>query len=839
MIKITITVLIAFLFFIPQQIHSQSEEESAPLTSVLKHIQEKFDCSFTYVDDDIKEIKLKKPAEDLDLDETIEYLRRNTPISYTYVSKKNIVLSIKNGSFEICGILQSVIDNNAISSASIQTKNKATISDETGKFLLTVENIEEFVKINFIGYKALRIAAKDLISKPCATVVLVPEVQYLSEVVLNDYLIKGINKKSDGSIIIDYNDFGILPGLIEPDLLQTIQALPGVLSVEETVSDINIRGGTNDQNLILWDGIKMYQSGHFFGLISAFNPYLTKNVQLIKNGSSASYGDGVSGVIAMNTTNEINQELDASIGINMISIDGYIDTPIGKKSSLQVSARKSISEVIETPTYDQFFDKAFQDSEVINNIENVSNTDQEFSFYDTSLRWLYQLSDKDLLKVNTLVMRNDLVFEENALIDQTNVSRESSAKQNNLAASVSYQRNWNNIFKSEILVYGTNYDLETINSDIISDQRLLQENEVLEGGVKVNTLLKLNNYLNLVSGYQFNETGVSNLRDLNNPTFRDFTKEVIRTNSIFSETEFKSEDNNTHLNLGIRLNHFDKFDTFRLEPRISINHRFNNHFTIEALGELKSQVTSQIIESQNDFLGVENRKWVLSNDNDIPIIKSQQISLGIRYNHNNWLISTDTYYKNIDGIITQSQGFQNQLEFERDHGSYTVRGIDFLINKRLKNFGAWFGYSYAENNYTFNNLSETDFPNNIDIRHNVNLAFSYSKSNFKFSTGINWHSGKPTTRPVLGNEILDNGEINYLHPNSDTLEDYFRWDASATYDFKFSKTITGLAGASLWNLLDQQNIVNNYYRIDSDGIIEEVRQFGLGFTPNIIFRINF
>ncbi|GAA4271274.1 TonB-dependent receptor plug domain-containing protein [Aquimarina gracilis] len=839
MIKTTITVFFTFLFFIVQQTFAQSEQEPLPLKIILTQIEEKFDCSFTYIDEDIEEVRLLGPSDDLDLKGTIKHLQDNTSIDFTILNNKNIVLSARLREIEICGILQSLTEDKTLSNATIRVKNNTTISDETGKFVLTVRDIDEWIKINFIGYKALRLPIKDFIDQPCKTILLTPEVQYLNEVILNDFLVKGINKKSDGSIIIDYNDFGILPGLIEPDLLQTIQALPGVLSVEETVSDINVRGGTNDQNLILWDGIKMYQSGHFFGLISAFNPYLTKNVQLIKNGSSAAYGDGVSSVIAMNTANEINKEFDASIGINMISLDGYLDAPLGKKSSLQVSSRKSISEVLETPTYNQFFDKAFQDSEVTNTIEDVSNTDQEFSFYDTSLRWLYQLTPKDLLKVNAILMRNDLVFEENALINQVNVSRESSAKQNNFAGSISYQRNWNSFFRSEILIYGTNYNLETINSDIINDQRLLQENEVLETGVKVNTLLKLNNFFNLKSGYQFNETGISNLRDVNNPTFRDFTKEVIRTNSIFSEAEFKSQSNNTHVNLGFRLNHFNKFYTYLFEPRISINHRFNNHFTIEALGELKSQVTSQIIESQNDFLGIENRKWVLSNENDIPIIESQQISFGISYNHNNWLVSTDTYYKNVDGIITQSQGFQNQLEFERDHGSYTIKGIDFLINKRFKSFGAWLSYSYAENNYTFNNLSERDFPNNIDIRHNLNLAFSYSKNNFKFSTGINWHSGKPTTRPIAGNEISDNLTINYLPPNSDTLEDYFRWDASATYDFKFANKTSGMAGISLWNVLGQKNTVNNYYRIDSNITTEEVKQLGLGFTPNIVFRINF
>ncbi|WP_271782912.1 TonB-dependent receptor [Aquimarina algiphila] len=819
--------------------YTQPEQNSISLFSLLNQIQEKFDCSFSYADNDIKGITLLNPPEISDLQEIIQYLEQNTPLNYTFLSAKNIVLSLTINENRICGILQSFVNEKRISNATIQTRNNAVISNKKGEFNLEIQDINELVRISFIGFKTQTFLAKELINTPCITIVLMPEVQYLNEIILNDYLIKGIDKKSDGSISIDYNDFGILPGLVEPDLLQTIQALPGILSVEETVSDINVRGGTNDQNLILWDGIKMYQSGHFFGLISAFNPYLTKNVQLIRNGSSASYGGGVSSIISMNTSNEINKERDISLGINMISIDGYIDTPLGKKSSLQLSMRKSISEVLETPTYTQYFDKAFQDSEVLNTTDNTFNTNDDFSFYDISLRWLYQLTPQDLIKVNALVIRNDLDFQENATINQVNIARESNVNQNNSTGSIWYQRKWNDFFRSEILMYGTSFTLEAINSDIFNDQRLQQENKVLESGIKLNTLLKINSNFNVKSGYQFNETGITNLRDVNNPTFRDLIKEVVRTNSIFSEVELKSKNNNTHLNLGVRFNYFDKFDTFIAEPRLSFNHKFLDHFTVETLAELKSQITSQVIESQNDFLGVENRKWVLSNDNNIPILKSQQVSLGLSYNHNNWLVSTDTYYKHIDGILSQSQGFQNQLEFESDHGSYTVKGVDFLINKRFEKLSAWLSYSYATNMYSFNTLSERDFPNNIDIRHNINFAVSYTLDNFKFSTGINWHSGKPTTIPITGDEISEDGSINYNHPNSDTIEDYTRWDASATYNFKLFKNTNSLLGVSVWNILSQENIVNNYYRTNNTQNVEEVRQFGLGFTPNVVFRINF
>ena len=210
------------------------------------------------------------------------------------------------------------------------------------------------------------------------------KLQQLPEVILSKYIVKGINKLDDGSYEIDFKQFDILPGLIDTDVLQAIQAFPGVQSINETVSNINIRAGTHDQNLILWDGIKMYQSGHFFGLISMFNPQMTQQVNVLKNGTEVSFTDGVSGTISMETNSEINTKFKGSLGVNFIDANGFADIPLNKNSSLQIAARKSISEFVETPTYTNYFDRISQDTEVENMDSNAINSNQEFDFYDTS-----------------------------------------------------------------------------------------------------------------------------------------------------------------------------------------------------------------------------------------------------------------------------------------------------------------------------------------------------------------------------------------------------------------------------------------------------------------------
>jgi hypothetical protein len=504
---------------------------------------------------------------------------------------------------------------------------------------------------------------------------------------------------------------------------------------------------------------------------------------------------------------------------------------------LQVSARKSISALVETPTYKNYFDRILQDTEVINNTQSIVSSNINFDFYDTSLRWLYNISEKDQIRINFINISNRLIFNENTLQGDEENSKESSLIQKSTAESVYYKRKWNDSFSSILQVYESDYELEAINSNILQQQRLLQENKVSETAILVNTWLKYNDEITIMNGYQFKETGVTNLTDVDNPIFRQLVREVLRSHAIFSQINFRSYSKKTGIKAGIRYNYIEKFKRHIIEPRLSFNYRLTNHLKIEVLGEFKHQTTSQIINFQNDFLGIEKRRWLLSNNDDIPIIKSKQISIGINYDHKGWLINPEVYIKEVKGITSQSQGFLNQYEFVKSIGRYKVFGIDLLINKRLKKYSTWLSYSFADNNYTFNDFSEIRFPNNLDIVHSISLGTSYSTDHFKISAGINWHSGKPTTRPISGSEII-NDQINYQIANSSRLTDYFRIDVSAVYNYNITRKIASQIGVSLWNVSNHKNIINDFYRI-RNAVPAEITKNALALTPNINLRILF
>ena len=826
--------ILFFVFFIFSSIlYSQIEKEKKPLTDILILLEEKYNYRFTYADDVVNDILITPPPSKLTFVEVIEYLRNRTGLIFQFLDNDFVAIKAR-GSFTICGY---VIDKEMgipLEGVTINGKNSYAITDSFGYFELKRTSENENLTFRHLGYQPISQPSNSFEINFCSNIYLIPQIENLTEVILANYIAKGIFKVADGSFNINFENFGILPGLIESDVLQTVQSLPGIQSINETVSDINIRGGTHDQNLITWDGIKMYQSGHFFGLISIFSPLITSDVSIIKNGTSVDFTDGVSGTIAMKTDAKLNKTLSGSLGVNFINADGFIDVPLGDRSSLQLSARKAINDIVEkTPTYNNYFDRILLDTEV----DRTANI--KFDFYDTSMRWLYNITDKDQVRLNFIYV--------NTLFDAIETSKESVLKQESLAGGIFYKRNWNDAFVTTFQIYETDYALKANNDNFVLQQRLLQENKVSETSIKLNSWYKYNKQISFLNGYHYTETGITNTTEVNNPFFIDKVRDVAREHALYSQFNFISNTKRTSLKSGIRYNYIQfvnpNKDTYinLFEPRLSLSHKISDFITIGVLGEFKHQNTSQIINidvASDEFFGIEKRRWYLSDNENFPVIKSKQASVGIDYNNKGWLISAEAYFKEVTGITSQSQGFLNQYIFEKENGSYQVKGIDFLINKRFKRLNTWLSYSYADNEYTFINFDEINFPNNIDITHAITIGSSFAIERFKFSAGVNYRTGKPATRPVIGNDISSDGSINYLTANSSNLEDYLRIDASAIYNFNISENIKAKAGISIWNGLDYTNIINNYYMVENN-TTKEVKNKALSFTPNVTFRVHF
>lgn len=823
------------------------------LKDYLDRVEEKYGVTFSYRPSDLEDITISTPPDSSDIQQILQYLRQNTPFFYTVINSNNIAVIAKAArEIAVCGQLLDAVSGIPITEATIYEpfSGKGVITDEEGFFRISGISPTALLSMQHMIYGEQPIAASYFTDeKACRAYFLRPVTQTLSEVVVSNVLASGLDLTSDGALLVRPKQFGTLPGLIEPDVLQMVQRLPGVESINETVSNINIRGGTNDQNLILWDGIKMYQTGHFFGLISTINPYLTEEIQVYKNGVSARYGDGVSGMINFKTTSKVQEKVKGGAGVNLINGDAYLQIPLAKQWGLQLSGRRSFNDFFSTPTYDEYFDRAFQDSKITtkNNLsanENFSS-DESFVFYDVNAKLIFNPNTKSHFEVNFFNLDNRLSFRETITANnpEDDRTRTSSIDQRNLAVGFSGHVLLNDRWRIEGNAYYTNYNLEATNFDLRTNQQLDQKNEVLETQAKGLVTYTLSEQWNFIGGYEVVETGITNLQRVNNPLFFSTVKNALVEHAGFLEVNYK---NARGLNAiaGFRASFVPELGETFFEPRLNILQKLSSAFSVSVMGELKHQLTTQTIDLQEDFLGVEKRRWTLADEENVPIVHSKQVSLGVNFVKNDWFASVTGFYKNVDEIFTDNLGFQDQLEFTNLIGRYQVAGAEVLVDKKIKNFKLSAAYAYKDNQLEFDSLSPSKFRNHQDVKHSVGLTAGYNLKKLKISLGYQWRTGKPFTEPDPDNPISNPGpfeEINYQSPNSSTLPDYSRVDFSSEYHFLWGRS-RAVVGLSLLNVLDEKNILNTYYTIetiDGNSEVRRVNNLSLGITPNVSFRIFF
>ena len=831
----------SYLLIIPAlvvclNLNAQLNNKKISLASYINNLENQYDVIFSYADKKVKHVIVPKSQNLKDLDDHLEHLRKHIPFQITHHDNKRILLIPQSNTQTLCISLHAHKTKNRVKHAYLKFNDHTYASNDDGKFYILTDSDKITFSVVTKNFNDQTFTINTDTDKDCIELPIQTEIELLDEVILTDYLTQGIEKVTSGGIKINYKDFGLLPGLVEPDVLQTIQALPGIISRKESVSYLNVRGGTHDQNLFLWDGIKMYSTSHFFGMISVFNPQITQSASLVKNGTSAKYGSGVSSLINMSSSNDIVQNLKAEAGLNLTNIDAKVELPLSKNASLEISSRQSINSIWESYTYDQYFDKVFQNTQVTEFETPELKQNDDFSFYDGTLNYKHQLSNDDFLKLS--VFYADDSFSLNRFDESENNinTRKSQLEQTNFAAGINYEKKWSASVSAQLQLYSSNYDQSAVNRDLLNQQNLEQINEVRELGLKLNVQNKFHSSFTLESGYQLKEIGILNSQQINDPELFRQTQNSIITNSLYSQLNYQSKNERFYLNIGARLNHFSKFDKILAEPRLNLSYEFIDDLYLEVLAEQKSQVTSQIINLQTDFLGVENRRWVLSLPDIRPVIESDQIAAGLNFVKKDWFINADVFYKQVDGITTRGQGFQNQFELADTHGSYTIKGMDFQINKNFNPISGWISYSLSENQYDFESLEPSIFPNNLDIRHVVSIGLNYENNGLKISTGLNWHSGATTTNVRQEQTELPQ-EIQFESPNAERLKDYFRLDFSATYDFSLSKDLDARLGLSFWNLLGNNNVYDQFFSIGENENIHRFHQTGLAFTPNFVFRL--
>ncbi|MFN2262532.1 MAG: TonB-dependent receptor plug domain-containing protein, partial [Psychroflexus sp.] len=510
---------------------------------------------------------------------------------------------------------------------------------------------------------------------------------------------------------------------------------------------------------------------------------------------------------------------------------------------LRIAGRYALSEFIDTPTFENYTDKIFQNTEISNfsNSENLRlSSDINLQYFDANLQFQTQLSENTTWQINAMGISNELNFTE----QNTNTldRKDNRLAQESYVVSTDIKKRFSKRFSVSALAYASYYQLDGKNASALNNQLLNQTNDVLDFGAKLRSDFDFNDKFKLSFGYQFNEIGIRNDNIVNIPEVEIRQKSVLQTHAGILETRLKNFNQKLTTRLGLRVNYYDKFSEFKFEPHVNMTYEVSPFYDLVLMAEQKHQVTAQVIDLQNDFFGIEKRRWVLADQNQIPIQRLRQVEIGQVYKKNAWLFTANVFYKQIENISSSSQNFQNQLEFLQLSGDYHTYGAEFLIQKMFDDFRFWANYAYNESEYEFTTFSPSVFPNNFETSHHIESGISYVANPIKVSLSGRYFSGKPTTpidqnRPVLNPDI--NPQINFLTPNASNITDYFQVNFSGSYTHSWSKTQVEI-GLAILNLLNTNNTVNQFFRLNNDVLeIEQVSNQSLELTPNAFLKINF
>ncbi|WP_299214474.1 TonB-dependent receptor [uncultured Aquimarina sp.] len=823
------------------------DAENKPLSQIIPSLEKQFDVKFSYIDATIinKLVSLQTNTE-TSLEDVIDTLEQQSKLKFEVTGENFITIRkySKKDTVSVCGY---IYNENSEPLEKIRVFFKASrtniTTNEKGYFQNKEVPFNSAILISAPGFRQKVLNTTEFDDKnDCIKIYLTNTIETLDEVIIQEYLTKGItqNKKV---VNIDLKDIEILPGLTEPDILQSIQLTPGVNSPFETASGLYVRGSAPNQNLVLWNGIKTYHQGHFFGMLSAFNPYVVKEVDFSKSGVSAKYGDRISGVIDIKTENEVAERFTGGAGFNMINADAVVHAPIIKdKVSLQVSGRRSYTDVLETFTYKQFADRVFQNT-TIAETNPLNEAKNDFFYADYNANLIAKLSDFDKIEANALYSKNDLDFKRSDDL----MSFNDDLITENEGYNISWKHIWNNNFSVKTSGYYTryllNYQFITEESGTTTEIES-KKNSVKDFGTALDLNYSLSDNHKILGGYQFSNNTIKYAFVTTTPTYElilDQDDRFLNTHAVYGEYKYETPKN-FYLSAGLRLNHYAELDKSCIEPRIFIQKNLSKYWEVNATGEYRSQAVSQIRESVVSDLSLENQIWTLANKEQFPIISSYQFTVGSSFKKNKWYFDIDTYYKQIDDITSLTAGFINPIDNTYHTGESRVYGIDFFLKKHFKNYKTWVSYSYINTQNKFDDINNNEsFPGNWNIEHTVKWSHFYKINDFQFSLGWLWHTGKAFTNVSGVDEsgnlvLLDFGEI-----NGNNLPVYHRLDFSAIYDFKIRSTsnVRYRLGLSVLNLYDRENLLNREFRttnsLDNRFINSDI--FALGITPNLSFRV--
>ncbi len=621
----------------------------------------------------------------------------------------------------------------------------------------------------------------------------------------------------------------------EPDIMKAITFLPGVSAGRDGMSDIFVRGGDRDQNLITLDGMKIYNSSHMFGLVSLFNTDMVKNVDVYKGIFPAQYGGRLASAINVTSRDGDDSTRTYHVSVGMLSSTAFAQGPIiPGKLTFAAAARAGYSDLFNIPAKKSFYSLDFDDEASYNDISNYFTSQ---SFYDVNARLRWKMSGSASLSLSAIVGSDFQRFGEancrNLYAPLEKTTGRTAIR--NDGVSLTFAKSFDNVFwrtSASLTSYrnetrskteSQEYHTRLRSSSGFSTVSTLKEYALKTGVEHSSAIGKLHAGAE-VSRYVFNPSNSSQWEvraDARRDSTLTATKNVRAVeSSLYADEEFRMTEW-LSISAGLRATAYHasaamgEGDTtfLRLEPRASLRLMFSRHMSLKAGFSVTNQFNHCVL---NYVDGVQSEAWMAAL-RPLPPQHAAQSAIGLFYANDDAKInaSVEGYYKKMselqhyrsmkvfkEGGLSQSVG--KDLVTGGDGRAY---GVEIMLSKDLpRRVSASVAYTWQRSERKFDNLNSGKwFPHSYERRHSLTAVGLWEvNQRWKASATFNFSTGTPITMPtayVGGDMVSNTGHYIFTDINNRLMPNYHRLDLNV------SRTHTGKRGTRMaWTL----NIYNAY-----------------------------
>ncbi len=800
-------VVLFVLLFIGNSLKAQVIElkfTNTPLSHILVALREQYGIMSSFNDRQISGFIITVDKKFASASQAIDYLLKGLPLAYDISEGIYVIYpaepTVRPRKFILTGRVIDRTNNESLPFSNILINRSGLISDAMGNFSYTSVTDSVFsLTISYLGYYVMDTVL------PAGTgylLKLTPSVVALKEIVIEGVSVsRSINIGNlPGTSRLNHKVAYFLPGNGDNAVFNLLRLQPGILAAGEQSADLIIRGSPEGQSQVIFDGFTLFGMKNFNDNISAINPFMAKDIKIMKGTFGAEYGERVGGIVDITGADGDPQKPLIQVCVNNMTLTGKAGIPLFKKSALLVA-------------YRQTYYNLYRPGEVVNNTPSGRGRQSgkadyyaypHYSFRDMNIKYSGG-GTKSNYFVSIYGGMDDFSYSLNHESQFNKLSISYGEENQQLGASAFYGFNWKNINRSNIIISYSALQSDKNQDEYVEKSRFnpwaYQLKKQLFSAIS-EVHVRTNNKL-VISESNVLETGTGALYYFTLKDDSELHDSLIADEKSYALPYLFLQDQLTlweklKITPGIRADYHLISKELFLQPRITVVFSADRYLKLNASWGLYNQFAAKnmVIDSSGNFRHI----WSLCDNNTTPVLNASSAVAGIAYNRKGVAASIEGYIRHTNGMVRYVQTKDGINAYT---GESKTHGIDFFVKTEFRQQTFWVSYTLSRSSEKYSYFTDGKFrPSLYDQRHEIKVAGLAKIRSLHFSAAFVYGSGLPDPATILKS-------VQYTEP-------YTRLDAAIIYRI-LKRKIHLDAGLSVLNILNKENVrFSNYTRIPAD-----------------------